>query len=216
MPFTKETARAAALKAQEKRQQQSTDPSEQDARLVRSAAPDVRGDRDGASLASRDEAVESLSDAELDALVQSEYEQTALPNAPLIPGFHLCWLTTMSKYDTPAKRERLGYRPVRYSEVPGFDPSNGATVAEPNGVVTCNEMVLYKIPEARYQAIMRYFHHKRPADEEESIVNKAKATAGKDGKGKTLLQDGDEEEGGTLQHLEESVARARRVNPTFS
>lgn len=214
MPFNKETARAANQRAAANRNKNTEEPGN-DERLRRSAAPEVRGDRDG-SLKTRDEAVDDLSDAELDALIASEFEQTALPTPPLIPNYHLCWLTTMSKYDTIAKRERLGYTPVRYGDVPGFDPSNGSSLADPSGVVSCNEMVLYKIPENRYQALMRYFHHVKPADEEAAIVRTIENQAGKDASGQSLLRDGDEEEGGTLQHVEKSVEYARSVRPTFS
>lgn len=215
MPFTKETAGAAAAKSAAKRGAKTTNQGN-DERLVRSSAPAVRGDRDG-SLQSRDEAVEALSDAELDQLMASEFEQTALPTPPLIPGWHLCWLTTESKYDPIAKRERLGYVPVRQSEVAGFDPSNGTAVVEPQGLVRCNEMVLYKIPEARYQAIMRYFHHRKPMEEEATIVAniKAKSQQGSDSSGRGGLRDA-EDDGGTLSELETGVQYAQRVNPTFN
>jgi hypothetical protein len=45
-----------------------------------------------------------------------------------MPGWHLCWLTTTSAYDTIQKRMRLGYSAVRLG-VPGFDPSNGKPLA---------------------------------------------------------------------------------------
>lgn len=186
----------------------------QDERLVRSSEPDVRGDRGEHETSVRNDGLDGLSQAELDQLVASEFDQTALPNAPMIPGHHLVWLTTQSKYDTLQKRERLGYRPVRQSEVPGFDASNGVDVASKDGNVTCNEMILYKIREDMYQAIMRHFHHKRPMDEEAGIVDsiKAREQQERDSAGKSLAR----VEGEGLTELEAGVNFARQISPTFS
>lgn len=182
-----------------------------DERLVRSAAPDVRGERGVSEDAERTNSVTGLSDAELDELVASEFEQVALPEAPMIPGYHLCWLTTMSKYDTMHKRARLGYVPVKQSEVPNFNVDTGSLSTD-GGNVMCNEMILCKIPEDRYQAIMRYFHHRRPMEEEEAIIAKNKAQSGTDSKGRQLL----ETEGDGLEEMEAQLAAARKTRPIFS
>jgi hypothetical protein len=44
---------------------------------------------------------------------KDEWTQSALPNAPLIPGWHVCWLSTTNSYDSIDKRVRLGYIPVK-------------------------------------------------------------------------------------------------------
>ena len=182
--------------------------SRADERLVRSGAPEVRGDRGVAEDAARAGDSGLLSLDELENLIKSEFEQTVLPNAPAIPGFHVCWLTTSSQYDTLAKRQRLGYSPVRRSELPGFDPSNGQQLQGHEGIITCNEMILHKIPETHYQAIMRYFHHKRPLEDEQSILAKSKnlEEGGQDSSGKKLMT----VEGDGIEDLEVRVRRDER------
>jgi hypothetical protein len=76
------------------------------------------------------------------------------------------------------KRQRLGYELVRRSELAGFDASNGQSLGGYEGFVTCNEMVLAKIPEARYQSIMKFFHHTKPLQEEEGVVDKMNRVGG--------------------------------------
>lgn len=193
--------------------QNSRATATQDDRLVRSADPAVRGDRGVAEDAARTIETGLLSQDELEKLIANEFEQTALPTAPLIPGWHVVWLTTASQYDSIQKRERLGYVPVRRDEVPGFDPSNGQAVSRFEGCVTCNEMVLFKIPEERYQAIMRYFHHKKPLEEEASIVESIKAQARqRDSSGRPLGTT----EGDGINDLETGVEYAQRQTPVFS
>lgn len=142
-----------------------------DERIVRRDDSEGRGDRGVTEDAARDsELADLMSDAEYEALVRAEFEQVSLPTPPAMRGWHLCWLTTSSQYDTIAKRQRIGYRPVRTSEMPGFDPSNGQRLARYEDFVTCNEMVLHKIPEAYFQKMMNLFHHKRPAEHDESAL----------------------------------------------
>ncbi len=188
-----------------------------DERLVRNPAANVRGDR-GEEDTFRAQDTGLLSSAELDKLIESEFEQTALPAAPARKGYHRCWLTTGSSYDTLAKRERLGYRPVKRSSEPKFDPSNGQKLVGHESFITCNEMVLFEIEDARYQAIMKFFHHRKPMDEEAAIVNAIKdnaAQAGVDAKGNSRQQtEGGADDG--LQQMETGVEYAKRQNPVFS
>ena len=143
-----------------------------DERVVRASGD--RGDRGIAEDVARTESDGLMSDAEYEALIRNEFEQTALPQPPAIPGWHLCWLTTTSQYDSIQKRQRIGYKPVRSDELPGFDPSNGQTLDRFSGFVTCNEMVLHKIPETYYQRMMSYFHHRRPAEDARQTLQKIK------------------------------------------
>src|SRR5690606_32779496 len=120
--------------------------------------------------------------------VRNEFEQTALPTPPALQGWHLCWLTTSSQYDNIARRQRIGYRPVRRDELPGFDPSNGQSLENYSGYVTCNEMVLHKIPEAYYQRMMAHFHHAVPGEHESNTLNQIKTglEQEQDSSGRTL------------------------------
>lgn len=185
----------------------------EDPRVRRSVAPQVRGDRGVVEDATRANETGLASDMdELEKLLQNEFEQVALPTPPSLPGWHLCWLTTGSAYDTLAKRQRLGYEPVKQGELPGFNPA-GANSAQFEGVITCNEMVLFKIREERFQAIMFAFHHKRPLEEESAIyeaVESQMETSGKDKKGRPVIQP---EEGFTA--MGRSLEEQRSLRPRF-
>lgn len=203
-----ETISAASIAANKNQAQANSadDPT------TRSAAPEVRGD-----LASQDAQRTHddglISDAEFSRILNEDFDQTALPKPPAMPGWHLCWLTTTSAYDTIQKRQRLGYTPVRPTEVPGFDPSNSQTSATPgDGFVRCNEMILFKIREERYQQMMTHFHHKQPLHEESDIVERVKQQVEehtqRSGKPVQL--------GSGFTEMEESVRRGEKAVPTFS
>lgn len=102
------------------------------------------------------------------SMIRNEFLQEALPRVPEIPGYHACWLSTTNSYDPIHKRMRLGYTPVAASELRGFDSMKMAS-GEFAGAITCNEMVLFKIPTDTYLAIMHEFHHAMPAEEEEAL-----------------------------------------------
>lgn len=106
--------------------------------------------------------------AELDQLLRDEWTQQALPTPPQLKGFHMCWLSMTNQWDPIARRVRFGYTPVKASELKGFDYLK-LTSGEYEGSVGINEMILFKIPEDRYQYLMNQFHHKAPLEEEEKI-----------------------------------------------
>jgi hypothetical protein len=143
-----------------------------DERLVRHAPVDERGARGITEDTARNASDDLMSEAEYMALVRSEFEQTALPTPPAIPGWHLCWCTTTSNYDSISRRRRMGYQPVTIAELPGFDPSNGQSLVHFEGFVTCNEMVLCKILEHRYLQMMKYFHHQVPQENAQSTLDR--------------------------------------------
>jgi hypothetical protein len=101
-------------------------------------------------------------------MFQSEWEQSALPTPPEIPGYHVCWLSTTNQYDPIHKRMRLGYEPVKQSDMPGFDAYTLKS-GEFKGFISVNEMLLFKIPNELYQEIMAEMHYYRPLDEEDAI-----------------------------------------------
>jgi hypothetical protein len=114
-----------------------------------------------------------------------EWTQRALPDVPEIPGWHLCWLSTTNSYDSIDKRVRLGYIPVKTEEVPQYE-SHKVKSGEHVGFVSCNEMLLYKIPMDVYQEVMQHFHHDMPLDEANKIRIQAEQTMGRDSNGKSL------------------------------
>ena len=177
--------------------------SNEDERTKIGGAPEVRGDR-GAEDTDRNTTGLS-SDDDFEKFMEAEFTQTALPNPPSLKGYHLVWLTTASQYDSIQKRQRLGYVPVRQSEMPGFDASNGQSLAGQDGNVTCNEMVLFKIDEKRYQQIMSFYHHKKPLEEEEGVIGRFNE------QGERLNDNAD-----GVAAMEAEAAAQRRKVPTFS
>jgi hypothetical protein len=118
---------------------------------------------------------------------KDEWTQSALPNAPQIPGWHVCWLSTTNSYDSIDKRIRLGYIPVKIEEVPGFE-NYRVKAGEHVGYIACNEMLLFKIPEEAYQEIMTHFHHEQPLEEANKIRVQAEQQVGRDSTGRRLGQ----------------------------
>lgn len=135
---------------------------------VRGSVPDARGARAEADDQRTENDGTALTQADRVAMIRSEFQQEALPTVPVIPGWHVCWLSTTSAYDPIHKRMRLGYAPVRMEEVKGLDTYRMKS-GEFEGCISCNEMVLFKIPEETYQAIMMEFHHNMPLEEEENL-----------------------------------------------
>lgn len=127
----------------------------------------------------------ALSMEERLAMIRNEFVQEALPTAPDIPGYHVCWLSTTHGYDTIHRRMRLGYELVRQDEVPGYSVQKTSS-GEYADYVMCNEMILAKLPEPIYQAIMREFHHDRPLAEEEAINARIDEFTQQDTRGKEL------------------------------
>jgi len=119
-------------------------------------------------------------------MFRNEFLQESLPTAPDIPGFHLCWLSTTSQYDPIHKRTRIGYVPVKAEEVPGFD-NYRVKSGDMEGLIACNEMVLYKIPQDIYQDYMAEVHHYAPMDEQEKVkVQQDQLLNARDSNGRAL------------------------------
>jgi hypothetical protein len=183
-----------------------------DDRIRRDNSPQTRGDKNVEDVSRSNETGLTDNLEDIEKMLASEFDQVALPTPPRIPGWHLCWLTTGSQYDSVQKRQRLGYIPVTASEVPSFE-TGGAASAQFEGAITCNEMVLFKIRDDRYQAIMKMFHHTRPLNEEQSIYERAMAQTGEeDSSGRRLGQT----EGDGFTQLGKNIAVAQQGAPTFT
>lgn len=141
-----------------------------DSRVRHSDAPDrtARTAMEDASRTLNDGTGFSIEDRR--AMLRNEFLQEALPKAPEMPGYHLCWLASNSSYDPLHKRLRMGYELVRKTDMPGFrvgaDKDVGAEMAD---YVVCNEMVLARIPTNLYSMYMEEMHHNMPAEEERKI-----------------------------------------------
>lgn len=164
----------------------ATNPREDD-RLAKAPDLDARGSRGQEDAHRENDEGTSLSVEQRRAMIRSEFLQEALPRVPDIPGYHTCWLSTTNSYDPINKRIRLGYRPVSVDEIAGFD-SMKMNSGEFAGCVSCNEMLLFKIPVDMYQAIMQEFHHNMPLEEEEALKRNLVDEAAVDSKGKKLGQ----------------------------
>jgi hypothetical protein len=154
----------------------------QDARLKRSAAAG-RDDRASEDVRRQDNDGTAFTVSERRKF-RNEWTQEALPTPPEVPGFHLCWLSSTNSYDPIQKRIRMGYSPVLPSEVPGFEYL-AAKEGEFQGMVACNEMLLFKIPNDLYQDMMAELHHYAPL-EEEGRIKDSMVTGQKDSNGRPL------------------------------
>lgn len=133
---------------------------------------------------SRTGADESLNSSQERRRMFREFSQEALPTPPSIPGWHFIWLSTTNQYDPIYKRMRMGYEPVKAEELPGYEHLRVKS-GEHEGLISINEMILFKIPQEIYQEIMEEYHYNMPLEEEERL--RANATPNdRDSNGKAL------------------------------
>ena len=135
---------------------------------------------------------------------RDKWQNSALPDLPggIIPGFHLCWLSTTNNYDSIDKRVALGYEPVKASELgKGFEGLGKMSSGKFEGCVSCNEMVLFKLPEELYQEVMRMMHLEDPLEHQRNITANVRSSAQEGKGGRSIL------EGGVLE-MEKEAAKA--------
>lgn len=168
-----------------------------DSRLKR-GSEDSRGGR-----GSKDRVIKKsrhLSDSKRLDMFRKQFFQSALPDLPKIKGYHVCWLTTTNPRDPIHARMRLGYTPIKSSEVPGYD-SMRITSGEHSGCIGVNEMVAFKLPLHLYKAYMREVHHDAPLEEERKLrvaidlANESLAEQGLAKKTRIIEEDGNAELG---------------------
>jgi hypothetical protein len=104
----------------------------------------------------------------------------------------------------------LGYEPVKAAELgKGFEALGKMSSGKFEGCVSCNEMVLFKLPEEIYQEVMRMMHLEDPLEHQRNITAAVRNTA-QDGKGgRSIL------EGGVLE-MEKETAKANNPNIRFN
>lgn len=158
-----------------------------DSRLKKSLQAGGRNDRASEDASRRPPEEKFMSAQERRKMWSDEWTQSALPKTPVIPGWHLCWLSTTNNYDTIDKRMRLGYVPVTADEIPGFD-SYRVKAGEHVGHVSCNEMLLFKLPMDVYQDVMAQMHYDAPREEVDRILSQAESAGAKDSSGRRLVQ----------------------------
>ncbi len=137
---------------------------------------------------------------------RDKWQNSALPDLPkdAIPGFHLCWLSTTNQYDSIDKRLALGYEPVKASELgKGFESLGKMSSGKFEGCVSCNEMVLFKLPEEIYQEVMRMLHLEDPLEHQRNITASVRSNSQEGKGGRSIL------EGGILE-MEKEAAKANK------
>jgi len=142
---------------------------------------------------------------------RDKWQNSALPDLPkdAIPGFHLCWLSTTNQYDSIDKRLALGYEPVKAAELgKGFESLGKMSSGKFEGCVSCNEMVLFKLPEEIYQEVMRMLHLEDPLEHQRNITAAVRSSSQEGKGGRSIL------EGGILE-MEKEAAKAN-ANIRFS
>jgi hypothetical protein len=141
-----------------------------------------------------------LSDSKRLDMFRKQFYQSSLPDLPKIKGYHVCWLTTTNPRDPIHGRMRLGYTPIKSSEIPGYDALK-LTSGEHVGCIGVNEMVAFKLPLHLYKEYMREVHHTQPLEEEKKLraavdlANESLASQGLGRKTKVVEYDGNEELG---------------------
>jgi hypothetical protein len=164
-----------------------------------------------AEVKARTDSDEDINKRERLEAFRDKWANNALPDIPenAIPGFHLCWLSTTNNYDSIDKRMALGYEPVKAGELgKGFEALGKMSSGKFEGCVSCNEMVLFKLPEEIYQEVMRMMHLEDPLEHQRNITSQVRGTAQEGKGGRSLL------EGGLLE-MEKETAKANNKNIRF-
>ena len=158
-----------------------------ESRLKKSLNAGGRQDRSSEDATRRAPEDKFISSQERRKMWSEEWTQSALPKLPSLDGWHLCWLSTTNSYDSIDKRMRLGYVPVKADELPGYEDYRVKS-GEHVGYISCNEMLLYKLPMDIYQEVMLHMHHEKPREEAEKIKVQMENLQGqRDSNGRPLL-----------------------------
>lgn len=133
------------------------------------------------------EGLAELSDDERFAIFESGVNQGVLPSLPRMPGYHVCWLTTVSLSDTIQRRQQLGYELVYDHMIPGWrgGMTSEGMEGKPDpypGVVRVREMVAARIKITLYNRYMKHLHERMPLADEEKLRHRVDQM--KDGMGK--------------------------------
>lgn len=136
----------------------------------------------------------------------TDFSFDVLPDLPELPGYHLCWLSTTNGQDTIERRMQMGYSPVFAEDLDSVLEAQGIAKrfhriatrhGEQEGIVSCNEMLLFKIPLPRYRRIMQHYHDDRPLEDEAAIRHGIEQLAedASDRRGRVSVADGTNELG---------------------
>ena len=157
-----------------------------ESRLKKSLNANGRQDRSNGEASHSAPEDKFISTQERKKMWSEEWTQSALPKLPDMKGWHLCWLSTTNSYDSIDKRIRLGYVPVKSEELPGYEDYR-VKAGEHVGYISCNEMLLFKLPMEIFQEVMIQFHHDKPRDEADKIKVQLESLQGRDSNGRSLV-----------------------------
>ena len=158
-----------------------------ESRLKKSLNAGGRQDRSNGEASRKAPEEKFISSQERKKMWSDEWTQSALPKLPNMDGWHLCWLSTTNSYDSIDKRIRLGYVPVKSEELPGYEDYR-VKAGEHVGYISCNEMLLFKLPMDIYQDVMTHHHHEKPQEEADKIrVQMENLQGQRDSNGKRLV-----------------------------
>ena len=158
-----------------------------ESRIKKSLNAGGRQDRDNGEAGRQAPEDKFISAQERRKMWSEEMTQSALPKLPNMDGWHLCWLSTTNSYDSIDKRMRLGYVPVKSDELPGYEDYRVKS-GEHVGYISCNEMLLFKLPMDIYQEVMTHMHHDKPREEAEKIKVQVENLQGqRDSHGRPLI-----------------------------
>lgn len=144
----------------------------------RSEADDIRVNADGTALSTEARR----------RMLRQEWVQEILPSVTAPPGWHYCWLSTTNSTDPIHKRMQMGYLPVKVSEIPGFAQSQYKVVGgDFDGCVACNEMLLFKVEQQRYDDLMAIYHDELPLEQEGAIRERMMGAQERDSLGRGLI-----------------------------
>lgn len=138
-------------------------------------------------------------------MFRKQFAQAALPDLPPIPGYHVIWLTSTNPRDSIPMRMRMGYEPIKASDIVGWEHASVKT-GEYAGFIGVNEMLAFKLPLELYQAFMMEAHHDAPLREQEKLTSTADFLMQQAAASGAQIIEGD-----GLTSLREPVAR-----PTFA
>lgn len=158
-----------------------------DDRLKKSAGDSVRGSRTNADTDRENDDGGVLSAADRKRMLRQTWVHEVLPTPPEIPGYHCCWLSTTNQSDSIFSRQKIGYVPVKLSEVSGFGNTMKIDGGEYDGCVAVNEMILFKVPMQIYQDLMTISHHDMPAENEHAIYERMVSNNELDARGKPVM-----------------------------
>jgi hypothetical protein len=156
-----------------------------DARLKKNSGASTRSDRSDADANRTGMDGTALTAEERRMALRKNWVQEVLPTPPPMKGYHVCWLSTTNTTDPIYRRVERGYQPVKASEIPGFGGQYSSKDSQYEGCISCNEMLLFKIPLETYNDLMTIYHHDIPIEQEGAIYDRLQ-TSETDSNGRKL------------------------------